>query len=324
LVELVRGEGVDHWHRACYAVMDAEGRIIEAQGDIANSVFPRSALKSLQVLSVIESGAADAYALSEEEIALCCASHSGEPVHVDIIKGWLDRLGLSADDLECGVHSPMGRDAAKTLYREGGHATALHNACSGKHSGFMTLALHLKAPVKGYTDYTHPAQRYIYKIVSEIIDLPLDNVIVAVDGCQVPVLSIPLRNLALGMARLINPAALRPPLAAACDRVVKAIQSHPYLIAGQRRFCTEFMQDIEGRAIVKMGAGGVFTAAIPDRNWGIALKMDDGSTQAAEVLLANLLHKFDCVPTEVAQKWLRPSIKNWNKNTVGHWQCSLS
>ena len=292
LVEVTRGSQVESRHRASLAVVDTEGRLVLSAGDHERPVYARSAIKSLQAIALVESGAAEAFDLSDEELALACASHSGEPRHVDTVTAWLHHLGLGVDDLECGPQLPGYEPALYALLAAGGRATAAHNNCSGKHSGFLTLARHLGAPTRGYSTYEHPVQQRILGVLEAMTGLDLGDAPRGIDGCGIPVIGIPLGNMALAMARLGDPADQPEARQAACARIRRAVAAHPFMVAGSGRFDTRVMEATGEKALIKTGAEGVYCAAFPELGLGAALKVDDGAGRAAEVLMGRLLLHF--------------------------------
>lgn len=318
LVDFIRGDLVENRHRGSFVVVDSAGDLIAATGHFRNTIYARSALKPIQVLAMLESGAADQYQVSDEEIALACASHNGEVLHANLVKSWLARMGLAETDLECGVHTPMGRASARELAEKGEEPTVFHNACSGKHAGFLTLTNYLGAPLKGYTAFDHPTQTAVNKIIAEMTGADISLAPRGVDGCHIPVIGTELRGLAMAMARLVDPEGLRDSLQRSCERVVTSMQKYPALIAGAGRFCTDIIQKTNGDVVVKMGADGVFSAAVPKRKWGIALKIDDGNLKAAEVALISLLHRLQIIQNKTDfTNYLEMPIHNWNRQIVG-------
>ena len=223
-VLVYRGRRIESWHRVAYAIADPSGHLVHAQGDIQRPIYPRSAVKPIQALAMLESGAADRFEVSDTELALACASHSGEPQHVDRVLAWLARLGLDQDALECGAHAPMHGPSADRLRADGQAFSPVHNNCSGKHAGMLTLAIALDAPISGYTRPDHPVQRRIKTVLAEMAGaqtLPPP----AVDGCSVPTYPMPLAQMAVAMARLADPSGLGSMRAAACRRVRSAMSS---------------------------------------------------------------------------------------------------
>jgi len=201
LVEVTRGPMVESRHRGTVAVVDDSGTVQAHWGDVNAAVYPRSATKPLQAIGLIESGAADAFALSDSEVALACASHGGEPRHVETVLAWLERLGLTAHDLECGAQWPMNADATHALARDGAVPGAEHNNCSGKHAGFLTLARHMGKPTKGYVKPHHAVQQYVMGTLESMCEVDLSEAPCGIDGCSVPTWALPVGNLALGMAK---------------------------------------------------------------------------------------------------------------------------
>jgi L-asparaginase II len=281
LVEVTRGSMVESRHRGAVAVLDGKGKVVETIGDIDRPVFPRSAIKPLQTLLLIESGAADHYGLTDEHITLASASHNGEPMHVERVTAWLAKLWLSVDDLECGAQMPLHGPTAEALTRAGLMPTPAHNNCSGKHAGFLSVCVHKGWPTKGYTQPDHPVQRALLRLFEELADASLEEAPRGVDGCGIPVFGYSLRQMALALARLADPGSLEGARADAARRVLAAIPKHPALIAGTGRFDTNVLTAVGHDLVLKGGAEGVHAAALPAKGLGIALKIDDGAGRAA-------------------------------------------
>lgn len=294
LVEVTRGSLVESIHRGAVAISDSEGRLKVAIGDLERPIFPRSALKPVQAVVLVESGAADAYRLSDEEVALACASHSGEPMHTERILSWLGRIDCRVSDLACGPHRPTHESSATAMIRDGVRWSELHNNCSGKHTGFMTAARHFGAEVKGYHHHDHIVQREVESTLKDMAglsgDLPW-----GVDGCTVPNFAIPLSALACAISRFADPSGLSPTRAESCGRIIRAMTSHPDLVAGTGRTCSLLMRQVPGIG-VKTGAEGVYVAAVPSLGLGVALKIDDGASRAAEAAIAALLIALGVAP----------------------------
>ena len=286
LVEVTRGRRVESIHRGAVAVVHADGGVAFSLGDIDAVIYPRSAIKMLQAVPLVELGAAEAFGLTDEELTLACASHNGEPGQVARVDAWLKRLGLSPANLVCG---PEGAQEDK--------ARLAHN-CSGKHTGFLTLALHLGAPVEGYAEIDHPVQRAVRAALAEFTGLPAASLAHGRDNCGAPAFLMPLRALAQGLARFVSGQGLSPSRAAAARRLSSAMLAHPLLVAGAGRPCTDLMQAAGGRAIAKAGAEGVYAAALPGKSLGMALKIDDGTPRAARAAMAALLVTFGAVSAE--------------------------
>lgn len=320
LVDVSRGDIVESRHRGRYVVIDADGGIVASGGDIEAAVFPRSAIKFLQALPLVESGAADAFGAGPAELAIACASHGGEPRHVETVRAWLSRAGLGEADLECGAHLPTTASAAEALIRDGRKPGALHNNCSGKHAGMVTTCRHLGDPVRGYVRPDHPQQRRVVAVFEALLGLDLSRAPRGVDGCSLPQIAVPLRALALGIARFGAPDRLPDLRAAACRRLAAAVVAEPFMLAGTGRFCTRAIEACGGKAVIKTGAEGVYVAAIPARRLGIALKIDDGAARAAEVAMGRLLlaHAgLEGASRAALESMIAPTIANAAGRVVG-------
>ena len=238
LVEVVRGALVESRHAGAIAIADAHGRLVLALGDVERPVFPRSAVKALQAVPLVESGAADAFGLSAEELAVACASHSGDDVHVAAVRSLLTKAGLDENHLACGVHWPVSDKATRALIKAGRRPQAVHNNCSGKHAGMLAAAVRLGLDPRGYERPDHALQVMIAGIISETCGVRLDRAGMGVDGCSLPTWSLPLAALARGFARFGTGEGLAPARAAAAARLMRACFSAPVLVAGDGRFDT--------------------------------------------------------------------------------------
>jgi L-asparaginase II len=320
VVEVSRGASVESVHRGAGAVVDADGRIVLAFGDVERPVFPRSAVKALQALPLIESGAADALGLGEEAIALACASHSGEPAHLALASAMLAAVGADVSALACGAHWPLGAEAARALARSGGAPTALHNNCSGKHAGFICVACAGGADPAGYERPEHRVQREVKSAIEDVVGERLDEARRGIDGCSIPTYAIPLLALARGFARFGTGRGFGRVRAAAARRIRAAVAAHPFIVAGTGRFDTEAMTRLGARAFTKAGAEGVFCAALPELGLGLAVKADDGAGRAAEVMIAALIAKFlrmDAAERAGFARFVAPRLLNWRGLDVG-------
>jgi L-asparaginase II len=319
LVEVLRGGMAETRHRGAAAVVDADGRAVLTVGDIAEPIFPRSAVKPLQALPLIESGAADRFGLVDEDLALACASHGGEPAHVEGVARMLAKVGLDASALACGAHWPSAQAAAFALARTGA-PSPLHNNCSGKHAGFLCVARAMGLDQAGYWRPEHPVQRRVHDTFEDLTGSALPAQCCAIDGCSVPTWAMPLRDLALAFAKFGSGHGLGAERAAAAARLRAACARKPWYVAGSGRFCTEVMQRLEVRALVKTGAEGVFCGALPAPGLGIAVKCDDGAGRAAEAIMAGLIARFlklDDQERAMLARLERPVLRNWNGIEVG-------
>ncbi len=320
LVEITRGSLVESRHRAAYALVDTKGHVVRSAGDVERPIYPRSAIKSLQALAMVESGAAEQFSLSQAEIALACASHNGEAAHTRTVAAWLARLGLTVEDLGCGPQLPSCEETLRALFAAGGEAGPQHNNCSGKHSGLLTLARKLGAPTKGYLKIHHPVQQRVLGVLESMTGLELGAAPRGTDGCGIPTIGIPLGNLALAMARLGNPDDQPDARQEACLAVRKAAAAEPFMLGGTGDFVTEVMAVTGLRALVKNGAEGVYCASFPDLGLGLALKVDDGAGRAAKVLMGRFLLALDVLSEDEAEtlkEVLAPPILNRAGLVVG-------
>ncbi len=311
VAEVTRGSIVESRHRGAYAVCDATGKILLSAGDVETPIFPRSAVKAFQCLPVIESGAAAAFGFNDEEIALCCASHNGEAEHVRVARSMLSKAGISEICYECGAHWPSHRQATYDLVRAGEGPKDVHNNCSGKHAGMLALAKQLGVDSHNYVKPHHPVQQAIAKTIERLCDVDLSAAPIGVDGCSVPTWAMPLKNAALGFARLNS--------SEAGSRIIKAAFAHPFMIAGTGKFDTHIMQAIP-RLFIKYGAEGVYCGSIAHAGLGFAVKVDDGAPRAVEVATAAILAKLDVwTADEIAhlKSFQHEALSNWNKIEVG-------
>lgn len=290
LVEVTRGSEIESFHRGAVAVVDSRGNLVGSWGDVERPIYARSAIKLIQAIPLVESGAADALQLRQAELALACASHSGAPVHVEIVETWLSRLGLTSNDLCCGPHPPIDPSAAALLRSEGRPASSLHNNCSGKHAGFLSLARQAGFTIKGYCDPQHPVQGLVRETLADMACLEVETLIGGIDGCCAPNFALPLVSLARAFSRIADPGDLSSERARAINSLRDAVRRHPYLIGGAGRRCTVLLEQTVDGVVVKEGAEGVYVAAFPGRRLGVAIKMDDGGARAAEIAIAAVLH----------------------------------
>ncbi|MGD9502871.1 MAG: asparaginase [Methyloceanibacter sp.] len=317
LVEVTRGSVVESRHTGAVAIADAAGDLVLALGDVACPVFPRSAVKALQAIPLVESGAADAFGLGDAELAVACASHSGDRVHIEAVRGLLGKAGLDASHLACGAHWPVGEEAFRDLVRGGARPLPIHNNCSGKHAGMLAACVHLGLDPRGYERADHPLQAMIAGIISETCGSALSRDDAGVDGCSVPTWALPLSSLARGFARFGSGAGLAAPRAEAAARLARACFKHPVLVAGEGRFDTIAMQALAPRLFVKGGAEGVHCAALPALGLGIALKVDDGAKRGAERALAEILAALIPEARAALAAELEGEVLNWRGLRVG-------
>ncbi|WP_439602622.1 asparaginase [Devosia sp.] len=320
LIEQTRGTFVENRHRGAFVISDAEGNVVAAAGDIARPVFPRSAIKSMQALAMVSSGAIDRFGLSDEELALACASHHGEDVHIDGVTHFLQHIGLAAGDLECGAHQPSNGKAREALRAHGQEPSQLHNNCSGKHSGMLSVARALGVDTHDYVTRGHPVQVAVRKAIETVVGEPLSEDRCGTDGCSIPTWAAPLSAFARGFARMATGIGLPAEIGSAATRIFDAATAHPLLVAGTGHLDTLVMEAFGGRVMQKGGAEGVQCGAIRDKGWGYALKIDDGNMLASQTLVANLLLRFadpDAGQRAVLEKFARQVVRNVRGFDVG-------
>lgn len=334
MVHALRGGIVESMHRGALAIVDADGALRLALGDVERPVFARSAIKGLQALPLVASGAAQAFGLTDEELALACASHGGEPRHADTAARMLAKAGLDEAALECGTHWPKHEDSMRALAAAGRTPSALNNNCSGKHAGFVCVGCLMAraqgaepaAFVRGYRAHEHPVMREVAAALQQTTGADIEHAPRGTDGCSIPTYGIPLRQLALGFARFGTGVGLPPSMAQAAQRLRRAVAAAPYFVAGTGRFDTRVMERLGDRVFCKVGAEGVYCAALPALGLGVAIKMDDGNTaRAVEVVMAAVLEAL--LPMDAAeQAFLRgfsdAPLVNWNGIEVGRLQAS--
>ncbi len=320
IVEATRGPLIESRHEVDIVVADAAGTIHSVFGDKDRPVFPRSANKALQALALVESGAAQQFGFTDRHLALACASHNGEERHTQAAGEMLALSGLDATCLECGAHWPKRHEDQVRLIEAGHSPGAIHNNCSGKHSGFLAFAVHQGFAPTGYVRFAHKVQRAIAGILEEVTGARHGENNHGIDGCSIPTYAIPLENLAVAFAKFGVGRAGGPERAKAMIRLRDACFAHPEMVAGTGRSDTAIMGALKGRAFTKTGAEGVFVAALPKLGLGIALKARDGATRAAEAAVAatmdSLLELSEEERKALAQ-FSNPAFTNWTGIEVG-------
>jgi L-asparaginase II len=317
VVEVWRGPMVESRHRVAVAVMDAAGRLRARSGDVDAIIYARSAVKPLQAYPLVVDGVMERLGLTEPELALACASHSGEARHVALAHAMLRKAGLAEDALACGPHTPFHAATARELRRQGVQAGRVHNNCSGKHAGMIALAVAHGWPPAGYHEPVHPVQQRMLQEMSAWCDVAADDVVLATDGCGVVTFGVPLRQLALGFARFASAARRGEP---APRRVVDAMIRYPDLVGGTERLCTRVMEVTQGRVFLKVGAEGIYCAGAPGAELGIALKVEDGAGRAAEAAIVAALRLLALVTDEEMaelERFAEPPVRNTRNEVVG-------
>lgn len=323
VVEVSRGDLIESRHRVHIAVVDGKGRLRAHAGDPSLVAYARSAIKPMQAAPLIEDGVAERFQLDDVEIALCCASHNGEPRHVHAVQGMMRKVGISEDALACGPHEPMGRQAARELAEQGAAPTRVHNNCSGKHVGMLALAQMHGWPLAGYHEAEHPVQKRMHAELARWTGMEAEDISTAVDGCGVVTFALPIERMAYAFARF---AAIARTGKDAASQIVQAMVRNPEYVAGTDRLCTALMRIARGRVFAKVGAEGVYCAGVPGAELGIALKVEDGATRAAEpALIATLKALAILSDDEVADlaAFAEPNITNTRDERVGSLRANI-
>jgi L-asparaginase II len=325
LVDVVRNGVVESFHRGSVIVVNTKGETVFSLGDIDRSIYPRSALKPLQAIPIIESGAADKFGLSDKEVSLSCASHNSEEIHVDTVNKWLERLQLNNTQLECGEAFPSYPKAAYKMAAAGEQPSRAHHNCSGKHSGMLTLASHLLDDVQGYSAHSHIVQQVWMNTLTEMIGEDVSKMHWEQDGCGLPAICMPIQKLAYAFSLFSEPDKQPGARGLAMTSILKSIAKYPEMIAGSERCCSAVAKETQGKVIVKYGAESVYAGVIPHLKLGFALKIDDGTPRGSEVALGALLNKVNAITAaqnEQLQPFFNPDIINSLKNKTGEIRAS--
>ncbi|MBB6217147.1 L-asparaginase II [Anaerosolibacter carboniphilus] len=302
VAKVYRGNVIDLTHIGHVAVVDITGKILYYCGDPYRVTFARSSAKPMQTIPAIESGAVDAYGITDKEIALFCASHSGECFHVEGVRSVLKKAGLNESYLQCGIHMPLAEYAAEALKEKGLKAQTVHCNCSGKHAGMLVTAKHLGEDLDHYYQLEHPVQKRIMNILSEVCQYDEDEIITAIDGCGVPVHAMPLYKFAQGFARLSKPEVLGDVRSQTVTRITEAMIAHPEMVGGTDRICTDLMKLCGDRLFAKAGAGAYYAIGLKGRGIGITFKIEDGGKGIVNGVVLEVLRKLDVISSEEFKK----------------------
>ncbi|MFW5866688.1 MAG: asparaginase [Armatimonadota bacterium] len=310
---------IESTHFGRVAICQADGRLIASAGNPEGEQFWRSSSKPLQALGILITGAAERFDLTQKELAVCCASHSGSADHVETVSGILSKLDLDESDLNCGAHWPGDVDERNRLIRDGQQPSQLHNNCSGKHAGMLATARAMDAPTEGYLDFDHPVQRMIAVNLSLMSNLVEEQFRVGRDGCGAPTVTMPLSAMARAFARLASPDELADHLPRAARRICDAMAAEPVMVSARGSFNTELLRLGGGRIVAKGGAEGLFCMACRERGVGIAIKTSDGSSRPHAPAIISLMRKTKIeVPQALAERFERVPVTNCHSDVVGH------
>ena len=323
LAEIWRGEFLESVHLGHAVVCDGSGEIVQAWGNVDEIVLPRSSSKMIQGLPLITSGAADAAGLTTQQLALACASHQGAAIHTDPVSRWLEDLGLSEENMRCGPQMPNDEPAKTDLIKTDASPCQIHNNCSGKHAGFLTLTKHLKAGPE-YVDPTHPVQKACLDAFEEVTQLTSPGF--GIDGCSAPNFASTLHGVARAMGFFASAHTRSDTVSSAAARLTEAMALHPELVAGETRACTELMRAMGGKVAIKTGAEAFYVAILPEQQLGIALKVADGTTRGAECAIAALLVRLGVLDANhpATLKRMNAPITNWRGTLTGYMRPAAS
>ncbi len=306
LIRVVRGGQTESMHCGSLAIVDRQGILLDQVGDPNVVTFMRSCAKPLQVLPLIESGAADRFGFTSAEIACMCGSLNAEDFQVQAVLRILNRIGRSEDDLQCGAHPPLHAPTAKQLEEEGKMPRPVHNNCAGKHAAMLALGVFHGWPIETYFRPDHPIQQMILGKISQMTEVPREEIKIGIDGCGVPALALPLRNWALAYAKMASAGSSDGegpvPSGKALQRLMKAVLSHPEMIAGDQRICTDVMRAAPGKVFAKSGTEGSYAVSLTERGLGIGIKIADGHPRAVAPTVVEVLRHYGVLSDEA----LRP------------------
>lgn len=321
LVDVIRGKMVESEHWGHIAVVNSAGELLYSNGNPDKVVFARSSMKPLQAIPIVETGAADHFQLEPADLSLACASHNGENQHTDRVKRILSKLSLTTDSLKCGTHPPRWKETYEKLMQSGKEITEEYNNCSGKHSGMLATSVHMEESVGDYYKTDHPVQQRILEVISDVTETPVQDIKIGIDGCGVPVHGIPLKNLALGFAKMANPTLFPAKRKAAIERVTSAMMEVPEMVGGTNRFCSDFMRIENGQMFGKAGAEGVYCIGDLKSGLGIALKIEDGAGRATSPVAVEVLHQLKLISkeqNELLNEYHYPNLKNAREEIIGY------
>jgi len=320
LVEVYRNQVLESFHRGVICVVNKNGEVIYSEGNIHQLCYPRSAMKFFQHIPLIECGAFDYFEFTLEELAVMCGSHNGEKEHIRVVETILSKIGLDESYLHCGAQSPTLRKDSYELILKGEKPRQIHNNCSGKHSGFLAMAVYMKADLASYWKADHPLQMLIKKAVAEMHEYEADKMVTALDGCSAPIFSIPVYNQAIAYKNLVNYQQYRDLRRRACQLIIEAVKKHPMMVAGTNRYCTDMMEICGKRIIGKTGAEGIYSLSFIEEGAGACIKIDDGKMLPQYNVAQKLIEKTGIFSAETLSPlahYAQENLTNFNKYITG-------
>jgi L-asparaginase II len=323
LVEVVRGDVVESVHRVHIAVAHADRGLIASAGNPAHHSFVRSSIKMFQALPFVEAGGVERFELTAEELALCTASHGGEPFHVAAARSILAKAKVTEAALACGPHLPMHEPTADAMQCAGEKPGRIHNNCSGKHAGMLAHCVQQQWVTNGYHRSAHPMQQRVISTLARWMRIEGAEMDQAIDGCGLPTFALALDSVAQGCAKFAAAAADND---AAPTAIFRAMVAHPEFVAGTDRLDTDLMRIADPPLFAKVGAEGFYCAGIPSLRLGVALKVEDGNKRASEPALLAVLQKIDALTKDQlhkSAKYAAPEIVNTRDETVGYLRTTI-
>ncbi len=321
LVELRRADVLESFHRGVICVVDENNQIVFSKGDVKQVCYPRSAMKFFQHIPLITSGIFDSYGFTNEQLAVMCGSHNGEAAHTEVVNTILETIKLNESNLKCGAQPPSLKKDYHQLIRDNKEPQPIHNNCSGKHAGFLAWSSFNNQDLDSYLSPQHPLQQEIRNVVAQFYELSPDQLLLGMDGCSAPTFAMPVFNQAVAFKNLVSaPSHFDDKTKDAAKRIVSAVTQFPEMVAGTQRYCTDLMRITQGRIVGKTGADGVYCISIPEKKWGIAIKIDDGKMGPQYQVAQELLEKLGLITQEeVAEldKYREFEMKNFAGNITG-------
>ena len=321
LVVLTRTNRVESIHKGHICVTNSNKNIISCIGDSENKVYLRSSAKPIQAVAFVHSGAMEKFNISLEELAIICSSHSGEDFHRKAVSSILKKIGLSEENLSCGVANPYNQDMINDLIKKGERPSQLYNCCSGKHAGMLALCKHHNFPIEGYTEPEHPLQQLILRVFAELLDCETDDITLGIDGCGIPTYMVTLHQASYLYSLIAHGSNGHGKYKDSFGTIQKAMATYPRMINGDKEFCTDLISHSHGKIIGKVGAEGLYCVAVPEKQLGICIKIYDGNERGVYPVAIHLLKQLGVLDNEAMEKlklWAYPPIKNHKGIAVGH------
>lgn len=321
LAILTRSSRVESIHRGYFCITDPQKNIVYSIGNPDTKVYLRSSAKPIQAVAFVSSGAMDKFNISLEELGIICSSHSGEDFHREAVSSILSKIGLSEENLSCGVANPYNQEMINELIKKGERPSQLYNCCSGKHAGMLALCRYNNFPVEGYTEPEHPVQQLILKTIAELLECATNDVTLGIDGCGIPTFMVTLHQASYLYSLLAHGYNGIGKYKDAFGLIQKAMTSYPRMINGDKEFCTDLITLSEGKVIGKVGAEGIYCVSIPEMQLGICIKISDGNERGVYPVTTHILSELGVLNKQAMDKlkvWAYPPVKNHKGLVVGY------